>query len=294
MKQSPLHQQFKANQKAYQTLGLELPTTLEEVKHLLTKHQKAAIAKGTGQLVIAPAITTDFTFNDLLAAYKAHYKLSVFEALWNQYAEELRGQATVTVINTKTTGNTYGDAVTTHTGKTLEEQRKIKGEFLSPTEAILLLVLFKQQNKELAPNTFIRFPQLPNKTVVGGSCVGSVSSYYGEAWLDRSYGGGVGIYGVGLSVGFRKPLTPNAPSASPEPTPSSFSSVSASSLTTTKLTTTYLLKTGTTTIEVEKEHENRSITLYTEKGRSDFVFQHSDATTVKQIGELLIAASELE
>ena len=207
-----LEQQYAANVQAYKDLGLAIPASLAEVKTKLSKPQKTAITKGTGQLVLAPAITKDFTFKDLLAAYKSQHDLWVWDALWDQY--DFTGTpACVTVVDL-TAGNNYEDPVTQHTNLTIEEQRKLTGEFLGPVEAVILNLIFIQQNTDLAPSTWIRFPQLENKTVDGYSVVGYVDSDDGQLLFDGTHGRAVPSGGVGLSVGPKIPLSPLASSLS--------------------------------------------------------------------------------
>lgn len=203
-----LLQQYEQNVQVYKNLDLTIPVDLKTVKSELTKHQKAVINKGKGQLVIAPEITKDFTLFNLVESFdKKQVKSWIYKTLWEQY--DLTGLATINVISL-TAGNDYGDLVTQHTNKTIEEQRKIKGEFMSPVESIILAALFRLDNKYLASNTFIRFPQLPDKTVVGSSVVGDVYSRGGRFGLDGSGGDAYPRDGVGLSVGQRVTLGPQA------------------------------------------------------------------------------------
>ncbi len=219
---SKLEAQYKQNIQAYKDLGLEIPATLEEVRSKLTKQQHEAISKGTGQLVICPAITKDFTFFDLIDHFdkKQSENTWVYKDLWEQY--DLEGTATINVIDL-TVGNKYKDPVTQHTDKTLQQQRKIKDEFMSPVEAIVLAAIFRLDNKQLAPNTWIRFPQLPDKTVGGDSLVGVVDSGVGGFRLGRSGGVAGPGGGVGLSVGQRIELQPS-------PLPSAITEAQAISL----------------------------------------------------------------
>lgn len=199
---SKIEEQYNSNIQAFKKLELTFPTSLDEVKKLLTPTQKSAITKGKGQLVISPAITTKFTFSNLIQAYKKHYDVQVWGNLWDQYEQDLVAPASINVIDL-TIGNNYKDPITQHTNLPIHIQRNTKREFLNPAEAIILNTILKQENKNLAPNTFIRFPQLSNKTVVGLSVVGDVHSYGGQLRFSYSNGDGFGYVGVGFSVGQR-------------------------------------------------------------------------------------------
>lgn len=197
---SNLEKQYNQNKKAYETLGIEIPVSLENVKSKLTKYQKAAISKGTGQLVIAPAINKGFSFKDLLEKYQSKYSLWVWDDLWDQY--DLSGSASITVLS-NVVGNQYKDPYVQHTNKTIEEQRKIKAEFMNPTEALILQTILKEQGQTLAPSTWIRFPQLENKTVGGRSVVGRVNSGGGRFRLGGDVGYASSLEGAVVSVGHR-------------------------------------------------------------------------------------------
>lgn len=198
---SKLEKQYEQNVQAYKSMGLEIPVDLETVTSKLTKHQKAALSKGTGQLVISPAINDKFTFKDLLEKVGNYW---FWDELWDQY--ELSGLASIGVINIEG-DNQYGDLVTQHTNKTIEEQRNVKGGFISPVEAVVLEAIFRLDGNHLAPKTFIRFPQLPNKTLDGDSYVGYVYSGGGQLRFDGSDGHAGPVEGVGLSVGKKIPLS---------------------------------------------------------------------------------------
>lgn len=203
-----LQQQYNQNKQAFKDLGKLFPVSLEQVKELLTKEQKTAISKGKGQLVVCPEINKDFTFLDLTKKYP--YDIWVYEALWEQY--DLSAPASINVIDL-TAGNENGDSVVQHTDKTLDAQRQIKGEFINPQEALILNTILKQDGQDLAPKTWMRFPQLSNKTVGGDSIVGVVRSDGGWlrfGWVSGGRADPSG--GVGLSVGQRINLNPSTSS----------------------------------------------------------------------------------
>lgn len=199
-----LESQYNEVKKAFEKLGLDCPK-LEDFKDKLSKEQKSAITKGKGQLVISPEINKDFTFFDLLDRYKKHYDLYVYEPLWRQYEKDLYGVTSVNVIDL-IVGNKYDDPVTQGTNKTIDEQRKLKGQFMNPVEAVVLNTMLKEKGENLAPNSFIRFPQLESKTVDGVSIVGDVHSVGGRLDLDGGGGGARPSGGVGFSVGQSIPL----------------------------------------------------------------------------------------
>lgn len=200
-----LEKQFKENEAAFKKLGLDMPTDLETIKASLSKHQKESISKDTAQLVITPATTEEFGFYDLLDKFKVHYDLWVYDAIWDQYAPELKGPASISVVSRKA-DNEYGDAFVQHTNKTLGEQRKVKAELLGPVESVILIVILKLQGEDLAPNTWIRFAGLDNKAVGGYSLVGCVDSVGGQSYFGRGGGhahphGGLGVL-VGQKIAF--------------------------------------------------------------------------------------------
>lgn len=198
-----LQQQYRQNVQAYKDLGLDIPVELSDIT--LVASQEVAIRKGTGQLVISPAITKDFTIFDLVDHFdkKQEQKSYIYKDLWEQY--DLTSPASINVIDL-TVGNEYGDPVTQHTNKTIDEQRQVEGEFMSPVEAIILMAVLRLGKERLAPHTFIRFPQLPNKTVDGDSLAGNVNSCVGRAGLAGSFGRAIPAGGLGVSVGARVEL----------------------------------------------------------------------------------------
>lgn len=170
----------------------------ETVKSKLSKHQKEAINKGKGQLVICPAITKEFTFYDLVNRFddKQSKKTYVYHELWDQY--DLTGPASIIVVNNELKG----------TNKTPEQQRKIKDTFINPAEYLMLQSI--NRPNYLNKITITRFPQLETKTVDVFSYVPSANSYdSGLVILRESDGIAYPRGGVRLSVGQRITLEPS-------------------------------------------------------------------------------------
>lgn len=196
--------QYNKIVKTYKELGIkQILPTLAQIESALTPKQKALIKKHKAQLVITPAINEDFDFDDLLEKLN-HW---VYEPVWTQY--DLFGPMKVSFVVPEPF---YLNQDLASQRESLKKEQDLG--CITPAEAVMWQILYKPQTLE---DYWLRFIDLPNKTVGGLSIVGHVHSSGVRLYLHGSNGSACSYDGVGLSVG----LNLNLPDS---PLPSSFSS----------------------------------------------------------------------
>lgn len=200
-----LKTQYNQALKAFKQLAPEQePPTLASIEAALTDKQRRQVEKYDGRLIISPAITKDFSLNNLIANYdKTHQKTWIWEPLWNQYDHTCPITAGFVLHMSD-----HQDAGLHFTNQSWDEEKaslrnlakSIKG--LRSISVGEWLALQTMNGKALLDKTTLtRLIHMERKTVGGDSCGPFVRVSGSRAYLDWSYGYPYGDRGVRFLVG---------------------------------------------------------------------------------------------